>query len=472
MIRPSFAPPSSLARPLAWALATAAILVLGGANWTMPLSRLLTQILGCGVLVAALAARPASGRAHMTTPDRLWLALFVLFAAHLLPLPPQVWMQLPGREIAVVSDRAVFGELPWRPLSLDPDATLDSLAMLLPAFALYVAVRLGNRDRRQAILAGVAIAALLGVFAGLLQLSAPGAQILHFYPRGDYQWPVGFFTNRNHQATFLLSALPVCAILLAGQTRRHGAMRSAGILTGAAMILAVGVLVTGSRSGSALLPLAVAGTALAWRGIRRAPPRTTELPPARRSVRAGAAGMAGAAILVLGILALAGSESLTAVFRRGDVISDQRFDFWPFVISASMHYWPWGSGIGTFLTGYQLQEPLESLSPLYLNHAHNDFLEIFLEAGVPGLILALVCLAELGAMSWRAWRSGADGHGPGMMAARLASVAVCLPVLHSLLDYPLRTISISSVFAISVALMATVMMDEDAGDGGRPGLDA
>lgn len=444
----------------------ALVLLLGGGNWTMPLPRLLAQLVGVAMLVAAIAlpgpVRPDGAAHRLTTVDRLVLALLALFALHMVPLPPWLWSALPGRELAAMADRQVFGVPQWRPLSIDPSATLDSLLMLLPALAVYCAARRGDEERRRALLAGTLLALIAAISAGLLQLALPDGA-LQFYPRGDYANPVGFFTNRNHQATFLLMALPLAALLLDGGPGGRGEGRSGlPLLFALALGVAIAALVTGSRSGAALLPVALAATALGWLGMQ--PGRVDAGPGARRLWLVLA--MLGAIMLGLGLLAASGADSLSAVLRRGEVAEDQRFDFWPLVAGAGAAFWPLGSGIGTFLEGYEMHEPLSALSPLYLNHAHNDYLEIFLEAGIPGLILALVAIAELAALAWRAWRR--DGSA-GVRPARLAAVALLLPVLHSLVDYPLRTISITCLFALAAAMLASVRDSEEVLQCNQPG---
>lgn len=446
-------PAADRLRAWGWTLAFAAILLLGGANWTMPLSRFLANIVACGVLVAAIAGHDGR-RLAMAVPDWLALALLALFAAHLVPLPPALWSQLPGREAAVLIDRTLAGSLPWRPLSLDPEATVRSLVMLLPAAAIYLAARLGDGARRRALLRGVVLAAALGVIVALCQLALPHAEALRFYPDGNYEQPIGVFTNRNHQATFLVMALPLVAAWLLAQPLVRGGAVAGMALAVAGLAVAIGVLLTASRSGAALLLPALAGTWLAWAMARRTPEAGVAARPAGwrgGCRRRGPALLAAAAVIAAaGLVFLLGREGLGGVLERGDPAGDQRFDFWPHVAAAAMHFWPIGSGLGTFLQGYEMHEPLEAVSPLYLNHAHNDFLEIFLEAGIPGLVLALAGAWELAALGWKAWRGAPV---PFRDQCRLASLACLLPIAHSLVDYPLRTVAISALFALAVAML-------------------
>lgn len=458
-----------------WTAAVAAILVLGGANWTMPLSRFLAELIGAGLLMAAIAAPPAPGRLRMTVPDWLGLCLLALFALHLVPLPPAIWTQLPGRELAVLADRTVFGNSGWRPLSLDPEATWRSLLMLIPAFAIYLAFRLGDEGRLAAVLRGVAIAALAAIAIALLQLALPRESWLHFYPRGDYEHPVAFFTNRNHQASFLVCAMPlVAALLLPGSSAQSDSRswKSANLLLAAYAVLAtLAVLATGSRAGAALLVLGASATGvawlLAWQHAGGALPALFGPNPRARWLTP-AAGVLLAGGVLAGTVALLGGDGIAAVLRRAPIAGDQRFDFWPLVADAAAHFWPVGSGIGTFLRGYEMHEPLRAVGPLYLNHAHNDFLEIVLEAGVPGLVLALAGTWELAVMGARAWRARPEDT-LSATPARLASIALAVPVLHSLVDYPLRTVTIASTFALAAAMLAVAQpVLRPAGQEGLP----
>ena len=83
----------------------------------------------------------------------------------------------------------------------------------------------------------------------------------------------------------------------------------------------------------------------------------------------------------------------------------------------------------------------------YALHAHNDLVEVALELGVPGLLLAGIALVLL---AWAVWRARAHASCivlPGFVI----SVAIAMPLLHSLVDYPLRTLSVLVVFTGLVA---------------------
>ena len=110
---------------------------------------------------------------------------------------------------------------------------------------------------------------------------------------------------------------------------------------------------------------------------------------------------------------------------------------------------PFGSGLGSFVKVYRLYERPDTVTSEYVVHAHNDYAELALELGLPGIILMLLFLAWWIAVAWRVWRTGEGG--PFALAASIASAAM---LVHSLVDFPLRTAAISSCFAMCLALLA------------------
>jgi hypothetical protein len=54
---------------------------------------------------------------------------------------------------------------------------------------------------------------------------------------------------------------------------------------------------------------------------------------------------------------------------------------------------------------------------------------------------------------------------PNPARARFAAIAIALPVAHSLTDYPLRTVAISSLFAVAAAILALHDQMQNRGQG-------
>ena len=94
--------------------------------------------------------------------------------------------------------------------------------------------------------------------------------------------------------------------------------------------------------------------------------------------------------VLLGALAVAVIFSLQFALyrvleRASDLTQDDRPIFARTTIEAAIANMPIGSGLGTFVPVYAMFEKPQDASPAYVNHAHNDILEVSLETGVLGL---------------------------------------------------------------------------------------
>jgi O-antigen ligase len=114
-----------------------------------------------------------------------------------------------------------------------------------------------------------------------------------------------------------------------------------------------------------------------------------------------------------------------------------------------------GSGFGTFEEIYRIYEPREALMQAYVNHAHNDWLEIFLEGGVAAIVAAIGFLMWFSLRSIAVWRSPGEDLSATDLLPRAATIAIVLILLFSLVEYPLRTTTISVIFAWYLGLLTT-----------------
>ena len=140
---------------------------------------------------------PDSGRRGRTA-----LAVCLLIAAlplaHLVPLPPSVWMLLPGRSDFETSLHAAGLEVAWLPLSVAPSMSWLSGLALLPPMAVFLGVlQLGYADRRRLSLV-ILLVGMLSVGLGLLQVAQGPSSPLRFYAFTNTSEAGGFFAYSNH----------------------------------------------------------------------------------------------------------------------------------------------------------------------------------------------------------------------------------------------------------------------------------
>lgn len=380
-------------------------------------------------------------------------ALAALIALQLVPLPPSLWTQFPGREVYPQIYRAAGMELPWLPLAISPARAWNTLFSLVVPFAALVLFAVQEPGRRASLITVVWTAALASVMLGLAQLLSSGTGPLYLYHVTNNGLPVGLFANRNHQA-LLASIGIVAAACMAARTLLNRSP-SATVLSaaGASVLLFVPfLLVVGSRAGlllgaAMLLPAAY----LIYRALSQRQGRQGR--NLWRDRRFRLAAVAGAALIGATIVAaLAFSRSLA--FDRL-IATNFEFDYraavMPTLVDLTGRLFPIGSGYGGFEAAYKQVEPMRLLMPSYLNHAHNDWLEFVLEGGIAG---ALLLAAFLGWFVHRVFRLYTTSRGSFDFSGFFAVVAIGAVGAASLVDYPLRVPAIMVVFAICCGLIA------------------
>jgi O-antigen ligase len=449
-----------------------ASLVLGGGTRSGFLSDVVIQLLAIPLLlisVGRMAGLPSLKGARWALV--LCLAIALVPALQLVPLPPGVWTALPGRAPVVEAFQLLGHDLPWMPLSLSPRATWLSALSLLPPIAIFLATLLmGYRERRvlSLILVGFGV---LSAFVGLAQVAEGPQSSLRFFAITNLTEAVGFFANRNHFAAALYGftvfaaawAVEAAAPPQWGQTRLDTrwivpVLASLAVL----VVLVAAQAMARSRAGLAFTVAALVGaTAIALLDRRNA----TGLTPAKLLLATAAA-----AVIYATQFALFRILDRFAV----DQMADSRLTMARLTSEAAQLYLPFGSGMGTFVPVYGMHEQAaDAVLDTYVNRAHNDFLELWLETGVVGLALAVAALLWFAGRSLKLWRRDAPGTDFDLSLARAATIVIGLIGAHSLVDYPLRTSAIMATVAFCCGLLiaplrgAPVELPNQTGAAGR-----
>jgi O-antigen ligase len=370
----------------------------------------------------------------------LCAALAVLVIVwQLVPLPAGLIDGVPGRRDIAEGYRLLGVTSAWRQISLDGDATLASGLSLLPPFAIAAATLHATKSSRDTAILLLLAIIVLEIALGALQLTSGGKY--YFYEITNASSAVGFFANVNHMATLLLVGLPYVAAM--GTKRRTERRRKreqpAFLALALAVVVCLGALLNGSVAGLGLLLPAAAASYLVYRRGRGQP------------INAWIIIALAAAILILLALVLFGplrGEFLDRKLTLSDPTT--RRTSWAVTALAVQRFFPFGTGLGSFVPVYQFHEDLARVTNVFVNHAHNDYLELLLELGVVAVILLVLFLLWFVRRAVLIWRSEEASYS----YARAGSVAVGIVLLHSIVDYPLRTAAIAAIFALSLGLMA------------------
>ena len=437
-----------------------ASLLLGGGTRGGFLSDAILELLAIPAFLLAIASLADLPWASADLRRRArWALLFCLAIAllpliQLVPLPPRIWTRLPGHEAVTAVFDAIGGARPWLPISVAPNATAVGALSLLPPLAIFLGtVQLGYRERRWISLLAMAIG-VVSVFLGLTQLAQGPTSSLRFFAVTNTDEAVGFFANRNHFAALLYSLLLFAAawttdvIVKAGSWNdlRRIETRVVVPLTASVMVcvvLLVGEVAARSRAGLGLTLIALAGgVALAVVGRRT----SSAVTPRKLA-------LAATALVVIVVVQFGLYRTLAHLVA--DPLEDARITFAHKTLKAVLAFMPLGSGVGTFVPVYAMFErPGDALPYVYANHAHNDYLEIWLETGVMGIALLGLFVVRVGLIGARLWRRPPAGAGElDWSLIRAATIVIVLIMAHSFVDYPLRTGTMMAIFAFCCALL-------------------
>ncbi len=368
------------------------------------------------------------------------MASLGLILLQLLPLPPFVWQHFPVREL-VLRNFELLGEVPsWNALSLSPSATLADGIALLPALAAFMALLTVRYQTLLWMCGSLICCAIIGVGFALLQ-HFHGADSGYYLYDSAGGIGVGTFNNRNFFAAQLYTSIPILSAFAVAIQKRLGIWPVLVVLGGVvyAGIILVGLSLSASRTGILLaMPAILFAVMLAY---------------SRSSGQQRfSAGTFGLLAVIFGFLVV-GQSSMVGLLRlvQSDPLTDYRAVISKNSLDLAYRLLPAGGGFGTFVPLYQLGETPETLRPEYVNHAHNDWLELVIEGGIPAIILLLAFAVWLLAAELRVWRYGQGGQ--TALFQRMASLVVPLLLLHSFVDFPLRTPALLTLFAACCGIL-------------------
>ena len=363
----------------------------------------------------------------------LWLlALFVPLLLFLLPWPEALRGAGSARGQLLQSLQPILGGLPL-PGSLNPTGTERAALWLLPAAALYLAALQMPQLYKRKLATVMVVWLFIGAILGLAQKFDGVESLLYFYRNTNEGMAVGLFANNNHYAIAMAAALPlVWASLVWRFNRRdtvHGHPLWFVLVSGMALVFIIGFMLSGSRAG---LVLGMLGCLLMLPAIIAA------------DQHQGAKHWLFAAMAAGLVLSIQLGLYFIVLQFAPDPLLDARWQIGAAGREVATAFAPAGAGPGAFFYAFQHIDGL-MFGPLTVNHAHNDYLELWLEsrwlAALPGAALLLAFVWQ-GVRIW--FRSG-DYSVHAVLLARAAWVGLLLLIIHSAVDYPLRTTAISAM---------------------------
>ncbi len=343
--------------------------------------------------------------------------------------------------------------------SLDPYATQIFVARLV-FFLIFFALALkyiNNAARCQFFAVAVVIFGAVMAFVGILQRLASPDAIYGMRPTPQ-AIPFGPFVNQHHFAAFMAMCLGLTlALLIGGGLKRD----RRGLLVLAVLLIAIAILMTGSRGGMittvAVVTAVVAGT-IRYGGVLRAVTK-------RSAVKVAAAAVLAGILAVGAVFYLAGADPLI----RGIGLQSGQDD----PTSGRLHFWSvgWkifidhpliGAGFDAFGVAFTRYDTWNGF--YRVEQAHNDYLQILADGGA----ISFLCVAAFLVILIRAGMNVVK-HADGAVRRSVAigALAGCVGIaVHSLFDFPLRTSS-NGYFFLLLAVLATANVDQEGNASAR-----
>ena len=356
------------------------------------------------------------------------LLLYPFFQLLPLPVAPLGLLHARFAEVVTLSPQTVPV---FHSVSLYPFATEMDLARLLLYGMVFALAAFGTGEREGAyrIMKVLAVFGFVVALFGIIQHAAGNGKIYWFRELNMGGTPYGPFVNKNHFAGFVGTIIP----LSLGVAFRSRKMERKLLFGFFAVVMAISLFFSLSRGG--IISFFGALLVFSFVSFTRDMSKKKLIP-------------VFLFVLVLSVYLLSlGISPVIERFARTDVTGEQRLAVWQGTLSAIRDFPVFGSGMGTFQYVFRLYQP-DGLRA-YFDHAHNDYLEFLLEAGVVGGLIAAAFFFFLFRIVAKAEWRGRDIY---LCAAFFASITAV--AIHSIVDFNLHIPSNAILFSLVLGLAA------------------
>lgn len=363
--------------------------------------------------------------------------------AYLIPLPSALWEQLPGRAFyaehwAWLNPKLTEGT--YQSLSLIPTRSIAGLLALLAPLGIFLTA-ISLPERKLTWLIYVLLFVALG--QALLSMGQYFIQDQDLFFR---VWsggiPLGTYINQNHFVAFMemVEPLAIGLMMVIILSKKMGTTLKIILATLFGLIslaLTFTPLLTSSRMGAALLILSIFLSFWAM---------TT--PEIRKRVAAPIFALRFILLILAIVIQLKVLQQIVTVtyddrLAPQAALGDLRWTLYNTTWTAIQNFAPVGTGPGTTPQVYQNYQPTSVNA--FVNHTHNDYLELLLDMGIFGaLIVGILVFIYL-----RRWRQLWQDQSTGFKLLKTgAGVGILLALLYSLTDFGLHTPANAVFFAL------------------------
>ncbi len=364
----------------------------------------------------------------------IWV--FLLFAVltpllYLIPLSAGIWENLPGHAIYTQMAQWISTDSSsdsiYRTLSLIPYRTEHAFFAMLPPLAIFLTVAALPEQQKRFIIYFILGIATAEACLAMIQYSTNSDFFYFGIPRLKQGIALGTYPNPDHFVLLMEIAIPLTMALVAYELQ-HGKKRNDDGSKSMLLLITYGIMIvlfisgaffSGSRAG---IPLAILSGYLAYNVfIRKKDNKHLVLT---------------LVIIITSIIILFSFFNLTPVINRfisNNPFVDGRWAIFSNSWDGVRTFFPLGSGPGTFPDIYRIFQPIDQA--LFINHAHNDYLELIFEIGLLGVIFINVFFY----MYIKTWKKVKRIRVREIHYLRIATgISLFVMLLHSILEFNLH----------------------------------
>ncbi|MBI3895987.1 MAG: O-antigen ligase family protein [Acidobacteria bacterium] len=412
-----------------------------------------------GLIFCLYFAVLAFGGMEITLFAAIQLLVFILFGLALWTGDPATF--LPWKGPAVLFSYVAIQSLTLRTDFFLVQENLLKLLTYLCFFLLTVQLCWNRRIRYRLVLALIGLG-LLEALYGIVQYLSGWQQIFAYKKILYTDRATGTYINPNHFAGFLEMVLPLALALAlyrlsAGSTlgasppsERRSPSDQAGLAPAfffffASMVLFLGIFFSHSRMGIFSSLAAVVAVGVLWMSISMHRLLAT-LVLATFLVGAGVAGI------------WVGMEPVLERYEFMESDYLLRSGVWADTVSLIREHPLFGTGLGTFITAYPRTQT--TALGFLVDHAHNDYLELTAELGIPGALLLFGLILTV------LWRAVSVFYSSFHQRDRFLLLGCCSSILailfHSFTDFNLQISANAIVFAVILGLAYGLSCESDS----------
>ncbi|MEZ5347171.1 MAG: O-antigen ligase family protein [Pyrinomonadaceae bacterium] len=338
---------------------------------------------------------------------------------------------------------------PSSSLTLDPTATkfaIFKLSVFLIFFALAL-IYINSPDRVRKVVYTIIIFGAVIAFIGVLQrLASPN--FIYGMREVDYANPFASYVNQHHFAALMEMTIGLTLGLLFGNSIEKDKRL---LLIIAIVLMGIAIIFTGSRGGFLSLVGVIAFLVL----VNISFPGTDGGGKAEgTALKRNLTLIGGSVLLILVLLTSVIWLGEGSVRRIGDVsqpdFTNGRLHFWSVTLEMIKENPILGSGLEAYGVAFTKHDDWDG--NLRVEQAHNDYLQIFADAGIIGFLCIVAFVFLLFRNGLKTIKESANRFRRGVAVGALAG---CFGILiHSFFDFPLRT-NANSLFFLLLVVLAT-----------------